>query len=76
MVGVSDFAVGARIYTQSEYDRVREMLEDVWRSYTLLDADQAHLDHSMERVEAFLFPSQAARQGEAPTPHQEKRRSA
>ena len=48
-------------------DRLRELLEDVWRSYTLLERDQAHLDHSMEAVQAFLFPEQAARTGEAPT---------
>jgi hypothetical protein len=86
---VSDFAKGARVYTQSEWDalvaerdearrdneglwndadaaiaraeaaeadrdRYAEILHDVWRSYQLIDADQAHLDHSMESVERAL----------------------
>lgn len=35
------------------------LLHEVWRSYKLLDADQAHLDHTMEIVERALFGMEA-----------------
>lgn len=46
----------AELFKANEVRRVlTEVLHDVWRSYTLLDVDQAHLDHSMEAVERLLF---------------------
>jgi hypothetical protein len=53
-------AAEAELFKANEVRRVlTELLHDVWRSYTLLDGDQAHLDHSMEAVEALLFGDQS-----------------
>lgn len=44
--------------TEARLRKAEELLDDVWRSYTLIESDQAHLDHSMEAVEAYLFPAE------------------
>jgi hypothetical protein len=49
-------ALVAEIAKGEEIKRVlTELLHDVWRSYSLIEGDQAHLDHSMEAVEQLLF---------------------
>ena len=52
------------LHKANEVRRVlTELLHDVWRSYTLLEADQAHLDHSMEAVERLLFADDPDNEG-------------